>query len=127
MLEHRILVVDDDEHVRFVLKTALDRVEGVETIVAQNVLEALTYAKAQAFDLLITDLRLPRRNGLALTSAFRKLNPDTPVIWLTAFGCYRMRSEAKTLNVHRCLNKPVDIHEIRAVTLEALGQECEAA
>jgi DNA-binding NtrC family response regulator len=121
MLERRILIVDDDEHVRFVFKSALEGVDGFEVVAAENSLEALNLARAQAFDLLITDLRLPRRNGLALTSAFRKLNPHTPVVWLTAYGCYRMRSQVETLNVHRCVNKPVEIHEIREVARDALA------
>jgi DNA-binding NtrC family response regulator len=67
-------------------------------------------------------------NGLALTSAFRKLHPDTPVVWLTAYGCYRIKHKADTLGVFQCLNKPVEIHEIRKVVSEALEstQEYEA-
>ena len=129
MFEHQILVVDDDEHVRFVLSNALDRVDGLTVVVAGNSLDALAMAREQPFDLLLTDLRLPRMNGLALTSAFRKLYPDTPVIWLTAYGCYQMKHQSETLNVYQCLNKPVEIQEIRDVTMEALenAREYEAA
>jgi DNA-binding NtrC family response regulator len=128
MLEHRILIVDDDEHIRFVLTHALGRVEDFTVSMAGNSLKALAMAKEEHFDLLITDFRLPRMNGLALTSAFRKLNPDTPVVWLTAHGCYRIKRQADMLGVYQCLNKPVEIHEIRAVAFEALEsvQEHEA-
>jgi len=120
MLEHRILIVDDDEHVRFVLASALKRIDDFTVSTAGNSLEALNMAREQTFDLLITDLRLPRMNGLALTSAFRKIDGDTPVVWLTAYGCHRMRHEAETLDVYQCLNKPVEIQEIRAVARAAL-------
>lgn len=125
MLEHRILIVDDDEHVRFVLGSALEKVENVTVVAAGNSLEALNIAREQTFDLLITDLRLPRMNGLALTSAFRKLDGDTPVVWLTAYGCHRMRHEAETLDVYQCLNKPVEIQEIRGVARAALESVSE--
>lgn len=120
MLEHRILIVDDDEHIRFVLTNALGRIEEFTVTTAKNSAEALAMAKKQHFDLLITDLCLPRMNGLALTSAFIKLYPDTPVVWLTAYGCYRVKHQADTLGVYQCLNKPVEIHEIREVASEAL-------
>jgi DNA-binding NtrC family response regulator len=128
MLEHRILIVDDDEHIRFVLRNALERIEAFTVTTARTSVKALARMKNQTFDLLISDLRLPRMNGLALTSAFRKLHPDTPVVWLTAYGCYRIKHEADTLGVFQCLNKPVEIHEIRKVVSEALEstQEYEA-
>src|SRR5690554_6282401 len=95
----RILVVDDDDRVRFVLSGALRRLgDEYQIVTASNSREALDRAGEEEFDLLITDLRLPRSDGLALTSAFAKASPDTRVIWITAYGCHRFIEASKRLD-----------------------------
>ncbi len=117
----RILVVDDDDHVRFVLEGALRKLgEGYVIVTAGNSREALDQTEEMSFDLLITDLRLPRSDGLALTSAFAKVSPVTKVIWITAYGCHRFRDPAKRLAVEQCLDKPLEIQDIRQAALDAL-------
>ncbi len=117
----RILLVDDDERVRFVLGGALQRLGAEYAIVtAGDGREALDIAEETEFDLLITDLRLPRTDGLALTSAFAKLSPATKVIWITAYGCHRFSDATERLNVMRCLDKPVEIQELRDAVIHVL-------
>lgn len=58
--------------------------------------------------------------GVALTKVITALNAGTVVIWMTAYGCNLSRSDAKRLGVYRCLDKPVEIGEIRQVVREAL-------
>ena len=124
---YRILIVDDNEHVRFVLASALKRVSDYTVVEAENSIEALERAREEPFDLLITDLRLPRMNGLALTSAFASLRPDKPVIWITAYGCRRVKRRGEKLRIHCCLDKPLEIHEIRSAVREALAHTREHA
>ena len=117
----RILVVDDDDRVRFVLTDVLRKLgSDYEIVAAGSCREALSLAQESRFDLMITDLRLPRSDGLALTSALAKLSPDTKVIWITAHGCYHYRASAKRLEVERCLDKPLEIQSIRQAALDAL-------
>ncbi len=123
-MEHRrrILVVDDDERVRYVLTSALRRLgEDYEVISSGSCREALAQAQESSFDLLITDLRLPRSDGLALTSAFAKVSPETRVVWMTAHGCYHYRDSAERLDVIQCLDKPLEIQAIRRAVLDALS------
>ena len=121
MSEHRILVVDDDERVLFVLRrTLLAFQNGYEIVTAQDGREALNKAKESPFDLLITDLKMPGVDGVTLTQAIRDLNSDTVVVWITAYGCTRVSDEATRLSVHECLEKPLRIDEIRRVVREAL-------
>lgn len=119
-----ILLVDDDDRVRFVLGGALQRL-GEEYVIATagDGREALDMARETTFDLLITDLRLPRTDGLALTSAFAKLSPSTKVIWITAYGCHRFTEATARLNVMRCLDKPVEIQDLREAVLKTLHQQ----
>jgi two-component system response regulator HydG len=118
-----ILVVDDDDPVRFVLGGALRGLGEDYTIVTvSNSREALDKAKEVKFDLLITDLRLPRTDGLALTSAFAKVSPETKIIWVTAYGCHRFTESAKRLAICQCLDKPLEIQDLRKAALDALRE-----
>ncbi|MBU0496159.1 MAG: response regulator [Chloroflexi bacterium] len=117
----RILVVDDDDRVLFVLHDTLTLMgDEYEVVVARNGLDALGQVKADSFSLVITDLRMPGMDGVALTEAIRELAPDIAVIWMTAYGCYRMCDDVERLTVYRCLDKPLRIGKIRGVVREAL-------
>jgi DNA-binding NtrC family response regulator len=117
----RILVVDDDEKVLFVLCTALERMENrFEIKSADNGNAALNAVKQEPFDLVVTDVRMPEMNGIELTAAIKNLAPKTDVIWITAFDCRNLRYERKKYGVLRCINKPVRIEEIRKVVLEVI-------
>jgi DNA-binding NtrC family response regulator len=121
MSEHRILVVDDDERVLFVLRRALLAFQnGYEIVTALDGREALNKAKEVPFDLLITDLKMPGMDGITLTQAIRDLNSGTVVVWITAYGCAQVSDEATRLSVHECLEKPLRIDEIRRVVRDAL-------
>jgi len=121
MSEHRILVADDDERVLFVLRRALLAFQnGYEIVTAQDGHKALDRAKEIPFDLLITDLKMLKMDGIALTQAIRDLNSNTVVIWITAYGCAQVSDEATRLSVYECLEKPLRIGEIRRVVREAL-------
>ena len=117
----RILVVDDDERVLLVFHDALMRLGcEFEIVTARNGREALDKAREAPFDLIITDLRMPDVDGIALTETIREMDTGVAVIWMTAFGCYTFRAEAARLAVYCCLDKPVEIGEIRETVLQAL-------
>lgn len=119
----RILVVDDEDRVLMVLREGLAMLgEGYEIATARNGLEAIDKVKERAFDVLITDLRMAGMDGEELTEAVRAWDPAIETIWITAYNCHEVRAEAERLAIYRCLDKPVDIEEIRAVVLEALGK-----
>lgn len=121
VMSKRILVVDDEEQVLFTLQHALMGLGGeYEIVTARDGCEALERVTAMPFDLVITDLRLPGMDGVTLTEAIRTLNPNTAVIWITAYGCREVQAQAARLGVYRCLDKPVEIGEIRKIALEAL-------
>ncbi|MHB1294693.1 MAG: response regulator [Anaerolineae bacterium] len=119
-LKH-ILIVDDDDAVLFILRDCMARLgDSYQICTAGNGREALRTIRDSNLDLLITDLKLPGMSGVELTAAFRVANKHTPVIWITAYGCHKMRDQAEELGVYRCLTKPLDVSEIRQVAREAL-------
>jgi DNA-binding NtrC family response regulator len=120
----RILIVDDEERVLLVLRDGLAALgDEYEIETAQSGLEALRKFKETPFDLLITDLRMADMDGVKLTEAIRGWDPVAMVIWITAYDCHKVRAEAERFAVYRCLDKPLEIPEIRAVVRKALEEK----
>ena len=117
----RILIVDDDPKVLLILSTALKRMKnGYSVVAVQSGTEALQLVKAEPFDLVVTDVRMPGIDGIELVQNIRDLNLNTMVIWITAYGCSRLRVQRERLDIFRCLDKPIGIDEIRQAALDAL-------
>ncbi len=81
----RILIVDDDESVRDVISVLLKE-EGYNCVVASSAEMALDLALAEETPLVISDMKMPGRDGLWLLENFRQKHPDTSVIMLTGYG-----------------------------------------
>jgi DNA-binding NtrC family response regulator len=122
----RILVVDEERKILFVLRHALARLVPhcrVETF--ETSLAALKAARNRPFHLVITALRMADMDGIALTEALMAL-PEAPVvIWMTAYDCRTTAQDAQRLGVYRCLDKPLEVAEIRHVVCEALENACQ--
>ena len=120
-IHKRILIVDDEKRVLFVLRKTLERVDaGYEIVTASDGRAALEAFADAPSDLVITDLRMPGMDGVALTEAVRRQDSDVVVIWISDFGCRQVQNTAKRLNVYRCMNKPLEIQEIREAVRQAL-------
>ncbi|NBD35160.1 MAG: response regulator [Chloroflexi bacterium] len=119
----RILVVEDEERLRLILRDILRRMgNGYEIIVVSDAEAALTEVEEGGLHLLLTDLRLPEIDGVALTKRLVEAGWEGPIIWMTAYGCHRVRSEAEALNIYCCIDKPLRIDQIRGVVREALAE-----
>lgn len=121
-VRRRILVVDDEPAVLFVLHdTLLELGSGYEIVAVDHASEALDYARQTPFDLVITDLSMPDMGGIQFTEAIQAQCPNAPVIWITAYGSYNVYADAQRLNVYSCRDKPLEISEILDLVREALG------
>jgi DNA-binding NtrC family response regulator len=80
-----ILVVDDEIEMRIALETTLKR-EGHSITVAENGKQALEKFSADSFDLVLTDVNMPKMNGVELLNALKKKSPQTVAIMMTAYG-----------------------------------------
>ena len=120
----RVLIADDEENVLFILHGALAKLSDCCDVVAvSNGWSALEQARQSPFDLLLTDLRMPGLDGVALTEQIRALYPGIVVIWMTAYGSADLREQAERLGVYGCLDKPVEVGDIRAIVRQALSSE----
>jgi len=119
----RILVVEDEKWLRLILRDILRRMgNGYEIVVVSDAEAALSEVVEDGLHLLLTDLRLPDVDGVALTERLVEAGWEVPIIWMTAYGCHRVRSEAEALDIYCCLDKPLRIDQIRDVVREALAE-----
>lgn len=85
---HTILVVDDEESVRFLYKEELEE-EGFRVITAEDGEEALRKVRTDRPDLITLDIRMPGMDGIEVLHRIREMDKDIPVIMSTAYGEYR--------------------------------------
>src|SRR5512137_2201666 len=123
-MNQRILIVDDEPAICHVLRSVLlDEQYLVET--AMTAKDALSKLALVSFDLAIVDLYLPGINGLQLAEAIRFLDPQTPVILMTAYGTTAFELMAShpaiTHYVHKPFNLDVMLALIRRTALRHIN------
>lgn len=84
----RILVVDDEENIRFLYSHELAD-EGYEVVSAATAAEAVTHLQQGEFDLVVLDIKLKNESGLDLLQRIVRDRHEMPVILCTAFSCYK--------------------------------------
>jgi len=120
-VKRRILIADDEARVLLILHDSLKKLgDRYEIATARNGREALQLALDGSFDLVITDLRMPGMGGVELARRVKASRPDTEFIWITAYGCHNVAEECADLGILACLDKPLEIREIRSQVKEAL-------
>ncbi len=107
----RILVVDDMEVMRDSLEATLSR-GGHVVQVRDGALAALAAVKKQSFDLVVTDLKMPRMDGLTFLERLRSQGCETPVIMMTAYATIKTAVEAMRKGAFDYIQKPFDAEEI---------------
>ncbi|HEX7378845.1 MAG TPA: sigma-54 dependent transcriptional regulator [Pirellulales bacterium] len=109
-----LLVVDDEETIAWAL-CRLARDEGHQAELASSAEEALDLARRQAFDLVMLDVRLPGADGLSAMGELRRLQPQTPIVVMTAFGNLATAVAAVRNGAFDYLTKPFDVEQAAAV------------
>jgi len=110
-MKSRILLIEDDASIVGGLKKEL-QAEGYEVAVAERGDKGLAQAKAQPFDVVITDLKMPGLSGLELVEQLHAAKPKLPIILVTAFGTTDSAIEATKLGAYDYLLKPFDMAEL---------------
>ena len=115
----RILVVDDERSMREFLAIMLTR-DGHEVVAAENGSQALASLRQRAFDLLISDIRMPDCSGIDVLREAKALQPELPGILMTAFSSTQTAIEALRTGALDYISKPFDIDEMKRVVAQAL-------
>jgi DNA-binding NtrC family response regulator len=117
----RILLVEDKDSLRTMLRHALER-QGHVVVEARNQPEALTHLQQSQPAVVLSDLRLPDGDGLGVLRASKEIDPDVPVIVMTAFGSIEDAVSAMKDGAMDFLAKPVDPDHLLLLVQRALEQ-----
>lgn len=117
----RILIVEDDADVRFVLSAVLGAA-GFNVYEAGDGLEAVESLKRRRYDVLLTDYRMPRMDGLELLDVARAMWPDLPVIVVTGDSVSFKQHDRLSAEAFALVDKPFDRDHLLSVVAAAASQ-----
>ncbi|MCL2012060.1 MAG: response regulator transcription factor [Cystobacterineae bacterium] len=118
----KILVVEDDAHIRQGLIEALSR-EGYVLVAAENGNQALEHYRKEKPDFIILDIMMPELDGYSVCREIRKWDEQIPIIFLSAKGEEVDRVVGLELGADDYVHKPFGVHEIRA-RIKAIAKRC---
>jgi DNA-binding response OmpR family regulator len=119
----RILIAEDEEALRTLIARALTQ-DGHQVILANDGAEALDVLTREdgAFELLLTDIRMPVMDGIALALAAARNHPEVPILLMTGYADQRERAHGLDALIHDVITKPFSLTAIRAAVAGALGR-----
>ena len=115
----RILVIDDDEAVRDILSRIL-RTKGHQVEVAEDGDIGIERFKGQPFDLVFTDLGMPKMSGWEVGKALKALDPKIPVIMITGWGMELDRGKMSESGIDLIISKPFNFDQVTQIIYEAM-------
>ncbi|MFW6146824.1 MAG: sigma-54-dependent transcriptional regulator [Thermodesulfobacteriota bacterium] len=114
-----ILIVDDEKNYLVILE-ALLAPEGYEVVTEANPLNALRLLNETDFDLVITDMKMPKMDGIELLDEIKRIDSDLPVIIMTAYGTIEMAVKAMKKRAYDYITKPFRNEELKLTIKKAL-------
>jgi two-component system cell cycle response regulator CpdR len=118
----RVLIADDEESMRSLVARAI-AMDGHEIVTAEDGAEALDILNraGMPFDLLLTDIKMPIMDGIALALAAARDFPDLTILLMTGFADQRERASGLNAIVHDVVTKPFSVADIRTAAADALA------
>ena len=107
----RIILAEDDESMRGFLERALTRA-GYDVVSFNNGVEALERLKEEPFTLLLTDIVMPRMDGIELARRASELDPDLKIMFITGFAAVTLSTSSEAPNDARVLSKPFHLKDL---------------
>ncbi len=107
----RIILAEDDESMRLFLERALTRA-GYEVVSFSNGVDALERLKEEPFTLLLTDIVMPRMDGIELARRASDLDPDLKIMFITGFAAVTLNNASEAPNDARVLSKPFHLKDL---------------
>jgi len=117
--QHKILVVDDEKITRQNLEHVFKK-DGYHVNTASNGSEALEFLEKRAFDVIVTDLKMGKVDGMAVLEKAKNVNSSTEVIIITGYATVSTAIEAMKKGSYHYLTKPLKLDEIRSTIQKAL-------
>lgn len=108
---HRIILAEDDESMRGFLERALTRA-GFDVVSYNNGAEALERLKEEPFSLLLTDIVMPRMDGIELARRASEIDPDLKIMFITGFAAVTLNNASEAPTEARVLSKPFHLKDL---------------
>jgi len=115
----QVLIVDDEPNLRKILSAQLSR-DGYDVLTAEDGEQGLALLKEHHIDLVVTDLKMPKVDGMTLLRRAHEEDPELPIVMITAHGTIDTAVEALKIGAFDYLTKPFDKDEVRQIVAKAL-------
>ena len=117
----KILIAEDNDDLRCLVVRALEE-DGHDLVATEDGAAALAALRRNngKFDLLLTDVKMPVMDGIALALATGRDHPEIPVMLMTGYADQRERAHGLDALVHDCIGKPISVEQIKGAVREAL-------
>lgn len=115
-----ILIVDDEKNYPMIIGELLEE-EGYNSLTASSGMEALDVLNSELIDLVLTDVKMPGMSGIQLLEKIKEINPDLPVIIMTAYGSVEKAVEAMHKGAYTFILKPFENQALIAHIAKALS------
>jgi len=110
----RILIVDDEEKQRTMLKGFLSK-KGFDCSMAGSAEEALKMYEKRGFEIALLDMKMPGEDGLTLLKKLKSLDPQIQAVMMTAYGTVETAVDAMQSGAYHYISKPIDLDELLAL------------
>ncbi|HEX8987525.1 MAG TPA: sigma-54 dependent transcriptional regulator [Rhodocyclaceae bacterium] len=121
MSNGKLLIVDDEKTALRNLEHVMKK-EGYEVVATQSGSNAIAHIEKQRFDVVLTDLRMEKVDGMQVLKRVRDTSPDTEVIMITGFATLESAVDAMKQGAYNYIAKPFRLEEVRRVVAEAMGK-----
>ena len=118
----KVLIIDDEPGVRDLLSETLSVVGGYETVIATDGLDGIEKMRTSEFDVIFTDLAMPRLNGMDFLKKCKDINADTPVVVLTGVSSMEIAVNAMRQGAYDFITKPFPLDKIVSTTEKIIGE-----
>ena len=123
----KILIVDDEEDLTWGLSRSLLKERALFQVTCANSgVDAMKHLKTERFDLVISDIQMPKMNGLQLILEIRKKYPGTKIIIMTAYGSPEMEEKVRRRGDFGYIEKPFEINNLKKLILETITEPSES-
>ena len=119
--QSRILLAEDDDSMRGFLERALTK-SGYDVVAMDNGEDALARLNQEPFSLLLTDIVMPRMDGIELARRAAELDPDLKIMFITGFAAVTLNTEQSLAKTAHVLSKPFHLKDLVREVEKVLGE-----
>ncbi|MBL0343516.1 MAG: sigma-54-dependent Fis family transcriptional regulator [Bacteroidetes bacterium] len=117
----KILIIDDEKSIRNTLKEILSY-EGYEVTEAQDGIEGLKFVEKDKFDIILSDIKMPKMDGIEVLEKLQEISPETPVVMISGHGNIDTAVEAIRKGAFDYISKPLDLNRMLVTIRNAMDR-----